>query len=168
MRAGAFAFNGVAVGGTPYPSLWMQTLLGMSPVRAGLTLLPLTFASMVVAVLVVAVLVGRAAARGAGRADHIGGGLLLVDSGSLCQDVLDGGADWTALVLGSPATDRAGAGVRRNRVVQIQWRLRRRNLLKRKYSVRPFPMCAHFPDVGRTIREHCSISHPLPYRVPVG
>ncbi|MFF5183386.1 hypothetical protein ACFY30_06285 [Streptomyces sp. NPDC000345] len=36
---GAPAFDGVAFGVTPYVSMRMQTLLGMSPVRGGLTLL---------------------------------------------------------------------------------------------------------------------------------
>lgn len=51
VMAGALAFNGVAFGVIPYLSIWMQTVLGMSPVRGGLTLLPLTGATMVVAIL---------------------------------------------------------------------------------------------------------------------
>ncbi|MFJ8110575.1 MFS transporter [Streptomyces sp. NPDC096132] len=92
--AGALAFNGVAFGVTPYLSIWMQTLLGMSPVRGGLTLLPMTVAAMVTAVVV-------------GRRFHgvparltIGGGLLLIGAGCFAQAVLGAGSDWTALVPG--------------------------------------------------------------------
>ncbi|MGW1051842.1 MFS transporter [Streptomyces sp. NPDC002521] len=91
---GAFAFNGVAFGVTPYQSIWMQTLLGMSPVRGGLALLPMTVAAMIVAVLVGRLLHGVPARL------TIGGGLLLIAAGSLCQAVLDAGASWTALVPG--------------------------------------------------------------------
>ncbi|MGW2649271.1 MFS transporter [Streptomyces sp. NPDC001393] len=91
---GAFAFNGAAFGVTPYLSIWMQTLLGMSPVRGGLTLLPMTVAAMLVAVLVGRLLHGVPARL------TIGGGLLLIGTGNLCQAVLDAGASWTALVPG--------------------------------------------------------------------
>ncbi|MFI9245963.1 MFS transporter [Streptomyces sp. NPDC053086] len=91
---GAFAFNGVAFGGIAYLSIWMQTLLGMSPVRGGLTMLPLTAVSMVVAVLVGRLLHGVPAWL------TVGGGLLLIASGTLCQAVLDAGSDWTALLPG--------------------------------------------------------------------
>ncbi|MFI5684232.1 MFS transporter [Streptomyces sp. NPDC051636] len=94
VMAGAFAFNGAAFGGMPYLSIWMQTLLGMSPVRGGLTLLPLTVAAMVVAVLVGRLLHGVPARL------TIGGGLLLIGSGTFCQAVLDAGAGWTALLPG--------------------------------------------------------------------
>ncbi|GGU85298.1 hypothetical protein GCM10010260_17530 [Streptomyces filipinensis] len=53
-------------------------------------------------------------------------------------------------------------GVRRNRRVQIRWRLRHRNLLTRQYRVRPFPMCGHFPATDEPKREVCSVSDPLP------
>ncbi|WP_328676610.1 MFS transporter [Streptomyces sp. NBC_00343] len=94
VMAGALAFNGVAFGGMPYLSIWLQTLLGMSPVRGGLTLLPLTGAAVVVSVL-------------AGKLLHevparltIGGGLLLIGTGCFCQAVLGAGSDWTTLVPG--------------------------------------------------------------------
>ncbi|MFI6547983.1 MFS transporter [Streptomyces prunicolor] len=94
VMAGALAFNGAAFGGMPYLSIWLQTLLGMSPVRGGLTLLPLTGAAVVVSVL-------------AGKLLHgvpprltIGGGLLLIGTGCFCQAVLGAGSDWTTLVPG--------------------------------------------------------------------
>ncbi|MFJ5032653.1 MFS transporter [Streptomyces sp. NPDC088560] len=91
---GSFAFNGVAFAGIPYLSLWMQTLLGLTPVHGGLTLLPMTVVSMLVAVLVGRLLHGVPAWL------TVGGGLLLIAAGTLCQAVLDAGSDWTALVPG--------------------------------------------------------------------
>ncbi|MFI6333911.1 MFS transporter [Streptomyces sp. NPDC050535] len=94
VMVGALAFNGVAFGVLPYTSIWMQTVLGMSPVRGGLTLLPLTGASVVVALLAGKLLHGAPARL------TIGGGLLLIGSGTLCQAVLDSGTGWTVLVPG--------------------------------------------------------------------
>ncbi|GGJ32707.1 MFS transporter [Streptomyces brasiliensis] len=94
VMVGSLAFSGVAFGVLTYESIWMQTLLEMSPVRAGLTLLPLTGASMVVSVLVGRLLHGVPARL------TVGGGLLLVGSGNLCQSVLDAGSGWTALTPG--------------------------------------------------------------------
>ncbi|MFG2966010.1 MULTISPECIES: MFS transporter [unclassified Streptomyces] len=91
---GALAFSGVAFGSLPYVSIWMQTLLGMTPVRGGLTLLPLTVAAMVTAVLVGRLLHGVPARL------TVGGGLLLIGSGNFCQAVLGPGSGWTALVPG--------------------------------------------------------------------
>ncbi|MEV5850077.1 MFS transporter [Streptomyces sp. NPDC051985] len=91
---GALAFSGVAFGSLPYVSIWMQTLLGMTPVRGGLTLLPLTVAAMVTAVLVGRLLYGVPARL------TVGGGLLLIGSGNFCQAVLGPGSGWTALVPG--------------------------------------------------------------------
>ncbi|MFF4347147.1 MFS transporter [Streptomyces sp. NPDC001530] len=94
VMVGALAFNGAAFGVIPYLSIWMQTVLDMSPVRGGLTLLPLTGASVVVAILAGKLLHGVPARL------TIGGGLLLIGSGVFCQAVLDAGASWTVLVPG--------------------------------------------------------------------
>jgi EmrB/QacA subfamily drug resistance transporter len=94
VMAGALAFNGAAFGGMPYLSIWLQTLLGMSPVRGGLTLLPLTGAAVVVSVLAGKLLHGVPARL------TIGGGLLLIGTGCFCQAVLGAGSDWTTLVPG--------------------------------------------------------------------
>ena len=94
VMAGALAFNGVAFGGMPYLSIWLQTVLGMSPVRGGLTLLPLTGAAVVVSVLAGKLLHGVPARL------TVGGGLLLIGTGCFCQAVLGAGSDWTALVPG--------------------------------------------------------------------
>ncbi|MEU6355297.1 MFS transporter [Streptomyces sp. NPDC047072] len=94
VMAGALAFNGVAFGVIAYTSIWMQTLLGMSPVRGGLTLLPMTGAAVVVAIL------GGRLLHGVPVRLTIGGGLLLVGVGSFCQAVLGAGSTWTALTPG--------------------------------------------------------------------
>ena len=94
VMAGGLAFNGVAFGGMPYLSIWMQTVLGMSPVRGGLTLLPLTGAAVVVSVLAGKLL------HGVPSRLTVGGGLLLIGTGCFCQAVLGAGSDWTALVPG--------------------------------------------------------------------
>ncbi|MFJ6701791.1 MULTISPECIES: MFS transporter [unclassified Streptomyces] len=94
VMVGAFAFSGVAFGALPYVSIWMQTLLGMSPVRGGLTLLPMTVAAMLVAVLV-----GRLL-HGAPARWTVGGGLLLIGAGDLGQAVLGASSSWTALIPG--------------------------------------------------------------------
>jgi len=94
VMAGGLAFNGVAFGGMPYLSIWLQTVLGMSPVRGGLTLLPLTGAAVVVSVLAGKLLHGVPARL------TVGGGLLLIGTGCFCQAVLGAGSDWTTLVPG--------------------------------------------------------------------
>ncbi|MFI6403722.1 MFS transporter [Streptomyces sp. NPDC050548] len=94
VMAGGLAFNGVAFGGMPYLSIWLQTVLGMSPVRGGLTLLPLTGAAVVVSVLAGKLL------HGVPSRLTVGGGLLLIGTGCFCQAVLGAGSDWTALVPG--------------------------------------------------------------------
>ncbi|MFJ6895544.1 MFS transporter [Streptomyces hokutonensis] len=94
VMAGGLAFNGVAFGGMPYLSIWLQRVLGMSPVRGGLTLLPLTGAAVVVSVLAGKLLHGVPARL------TVGGGLLLIGTGCFCQAVLGAGSDWTALVPG--------------------------------------------------------------------
>ncbi|MFJ9630028.1 MFS transporter [Streptomyces sp. NPDC101175] len=91
---GGLAFNGVAFGGMPYLSIWLQTVLGLSPVRGGLTLLPLTGAAVVVSVLAGKLLHGAPARL------TVGGGLLLIGTGCFCQAVLGAGSHWTALVPG--------------------------------------------------------------------
>jgi EmrB/QacA subfamily drug resistance transporter len=99
------AFTGVLVGGLllnfsafaylAYTSVWLQSVLGLSPVQAGLIVLPLSGLAFVVAAV-------------AGRFLHenrpdlvIGGGLLLIGAGGLLTALfLHGAASWAALVPG--------------------------------------------------------------------
>ncbi|MGH3377058.1 MAG: MFS transporter [Actinoallomurus sp.] len=85
-----------------FTSVWLQAVLGLDPVHAGLALLPLAAASCV------------ASAGGARLAQRlpprlsIGVGLLLIGAGAGLQGVLDAGSSWTALV---PGLVVAGLGV---------------------------------------------------------
>ncbi|MGW0660582.1 MFS transporter [Streptodolium elevatio] len=86
----------------PQVSLWLQTHLGNSPVRAGLMLAPLAGVAFVVA-------------GAAGRLLHdvparwtIGGGLLFIGTGALLLTRIDAGSDWTVLL---PGLIVAGVGV---------------------------------------------------------
>ncbi|MGY0019786.1 MFS transporter [Streptomyces sp. YJ-C3] len=102
VMVGAFAFNAAAFGVLPYTSLWLQTLLGMSPVRGGLVFLSLSGASMVVAI------AGGKLLHGVPARITVGGGLVLIGVGMCCQAVLGAGSTWSALVPGLLLT---GVGV---------------------------------------------------------
>ncbi|MEU8892735.1 MFS transporter [Streptomyces sp. NPDC048442] len=99
---GALAFNATAFGVLPYTSIWLQTLLGMSPVRGGLVVLPLAAASFVVAA------AGGRLLHGAPARLVIGGGLVLIGGGALAQTMLDADSGWAVLVPGFVV---AGIGV---------------------------------------------------------
>lgn len=84
-----------AFGSYTYVSIWLQSVLGMSPIQAGLTGLPVTVASFFVAA-------------GIGRVLHrvkpgpaIGGGLLLIGLGGVVGGLLvRGSATWPELIPG--------------------------------------------------------------------
>ncbi|WP_255950699.1 MFS transporter [Streptomyces odontomachi] len=90
----AVAFNGAAFGVLPYISIWLQTMLDMSPVRGGLAVVPLSAASFVVAG------AGGRLLHGVSPRLTIGGGLLLTSAGAFCLALLDADATWTALAPG--------------------------------------------------------------------
>ncbi|NUK68770.1 MFS transporter, partial [Streptomyces lunaelactis] len=94
VMAAGVAYNAAAFGVLPYTSIWLQTVLGMSPVGAGLALLPLAATAFVAAAV-------------SGRLLHdaphrlvIGGGLLLIGAGTLGQAVLDADSGWAPLTAG--------------------------------------------------------------------
>jgi EmrB/QacA subfamily drug resistance transporter len=100
--AAAVLYSVAAFAYLAYESLWLQSVLGMSPVQTGLALMPLAFAAFVVSLL-------------AGRWLHavparwrIGGGLGLIGAGALAQAHLVAGSDWRALLPGLAIT---GIGV---------------------------------------------------------
>jgi EmrB/QacA subfamily drug resistance transporter len=77
-----------------FTSVWLQAVLGLGPVRAGLAVLPMAATSFVVS---------AAGARVSHRVParlSIGVGLLLIGAGSGLQGVLSAGSTWTALVPG--------------------------------------------------------------------
>ncbi len=102
VMTGALLLSGAAFSYLVYTSLWLQSVRGMGPVTAGLTMLPMSITAFVVAPV-------------AGRRLHslaprytIGGGLLLIGVGALLQAPLNAGSTWTDLALGLAVT---GAGV---------------------------------------------------------
>jgi len=91
---GALVLSVAAFGIAPYLSLWLQSVLGMTPIGAGLALAPLSLA-----VLVTALALGRVLHRVPPRFP-IAFGLGLVGLGSLLQAHLGAGSGWSALVPG--------------------------------------------------------------------
>jgi EmrB/QacA subfamily drug resistance transporter len=99
---GALLLNGAAFSSSLYLSLWLQSVLGLSPLQAGLVFIPLS-------------LISFAVAAGAGR--HLqtrqprlvlGTGLVVIGLGSLLMALVDGDSSWTVLV---PGLAVLGAGV---------------------------------------------------------
>ncbi|MGX1225673.1 MFS transporter [Streptomyces ambofaciens] len=91
---GGLAFNAAAFGVMAYTSIWLQTLLGMSPVRGGLVFVWLSLASFLVAA------AGGRLLHGVPARLTIGGGLLLIAAGQFCMAFLDAGSTASALVPG--------------------------------------------------------------------
>jgi EmrB/QacA subfamily drug resistance transporter len=94
IMVGAGLLTGAAFGGLAYTSLWLQSVLGMSPIEAGLVFLPLSGAALVVSAL-------------AGRFLQdvrpnllIGTGVLLVTIGAALMIVVNADSNWTTLVAG--------------------------------------------------------------------
>ncbi|BCB73725.1 MFS transporter [Phytohabitans flavus] len=85
-----------------YTSMWLQSTLGLGPVRAGLALLPMSGAAFVTS----AVTARRL--HDVSPRLTVGLGLALVGAGALLQSTVDGDASWTAITLGLVV---AGAGV---------------------------------------------------------
>jgi EmrB/QacA subfamily drug resistance transporter len=91
----ALLINFAAFAYFTYTSIWLQSLLGLSPIEAGLTGLPLSASAFLVSALI-------------GRFLHksspgliIGGGLLLIGVGGLlCALFVGPGSSWPALVAG--------------------------------------------------------------------
>ena len=78
-----------------FTSIWLQSLIGLSPIEAGLTALPLSAASFLVSAVIGRFLHDRA------PGPIIGGGLVLVGVGSLLSALLVGpDSSWPALVAG--------------------------------------------------------------------
>jgi EmrB/QacA subfamily drug resistance transporter len=99
----ALLLNAAAFAYLAYSSLWLQTVLGLSPVRAGL----LGSAPLSAAAFVVSALIGRFLHASNPRW-IIGGGMLLVGAGALLQATLNSHSGWPALMAGLVA---AGVGV---------------------------------------------------------
>jgi EmrB/QacA subfamily drug resistance transporter len=87
-----------------YQSLWLQSVLGLSPIKAGLVALPCSATAFLAAVLV-----GRVMHRTSARV-LIGVGMLVITIGVLGQAVLKTGSGWWVVVPGL-AVVGVGAGM---------------------------------------------------------
>jgi predicted MFS family arabinose efflux permease len=99
----ALLLNAAAFAYLAYSSLWLQTVVGLSPVRAGL----LGSAPLSVAAFAVSALIGRFL-HATNPRWIIGGGMLLVGAGALAQATLNAHSSWPALMAGLIV---AGVGV---------------------------------------------------------
>jgi len=91
---GGLLLNAAAFSSNLYVSLWLQSILGLSPLQGGLVFIPLSLLSFAVAA-------------GAGRFLQtkpprfvLGAGLVLIGVGALLMARLDGGSGWLVLVPG--------------------------------------------------------------------
>lgn len=97
-------FSAVAFAYLPYTSLWVQSVLELSPVSGGLVVLPMSAMAFVVSAL---------AGKHLPKLPNwlaLSGGLALIGIGSLLQTRLDSGSSWTALIPGLVLTG-LGVGV---------------------------------------------------------
>jgi predicted MFS family arabinose efflux permease len=91
----ALLLNAAAFAYLAYSSLWLQTVVGLSPVRAGL----LGSAPLSLAAFVVSALIGRFL-HATNPRWIIGGGMVLVGAGALLQAMLGAHSSWPQLMAG--------------------------------------------------------------------
>ncbi|MGP4110258.1 MFS transporter [Streptomyces sp. 4N509B] len=104
LMAGAAVLNAAAFSHSIYTMLWLQAGLGLSPVRAGLAVLPLAATAFVVAALGGRLrLLDRLPPR-----VPVAAGVLLIGVGVLTQTAVAAGSTWTVLLPGMTVT---GVGV---------------------------------------------------------
>lgn len=85
-----------------YVSIWLQSVLSLTPLRAGGVTLAMSAGSILVSLTIGRLLHGRA------RIWGMTGGLVLIGSGDLLQSTVNAGSSWTAVVPGLALT---GLGV---------------------------------------------------------
>ncbi|SHM93569.1 MFS transporter [Cryptosporangium aurantiacum] len=95
LMVAAVAINLSAFSVMAFTSLWLQSVLGLSPIAAGAVFVPLSLASLVCSVLAGRLLHDRVA-----PGLIIGGGLVLISAGSALQALVGSGSSWTVLVPG--------------------------------------------------------------------
>ncbi|MCM3922657.1 MFS transporter [Frankia sp. AiPs1] len=105
LLSGALLFQLAAFGGLVYVSLWLQNVLGLSPVRGGLALMPLAGTAFVVAALA-----GRHTHRFAPRLP-IGVGLLCVAAGSALLRLFVGAGSGQSALFAGLAVVGVGVGL---------------------------------------------------------
>ncbi|BBC32397.1 hypothetical protein SGFS_036910 [Streptomyces graminofaciens] len=94
LMTGALVFSAAAFANLVFVSVWAQTVLDFSPVKAGLILMPLSLMSFVAAGLA-----GRFLAQVPPQYP-IGAGLLLIGAGTLLEMLVTGSSGWIALLPG--------------------------------------------------------------------
>jgi EmrB/QacA subfamily drug resistance transporter len=91
---GALVLNAAAFSANLYTSLWLQSVLELSPLQAGLVFIPLSACSFLVAVLA-----GRFLQTMPPRL-VLGGGLVVIGGASLLLALVDAGSSWRVLLPG--------------------------------------------------------------------
>jgi EmrB/QacA subfamily drug resistance transporter len=99
--AGAL-LSAAAFAGLAYESLWLQSVLGLSAIKAGLVMIPMSLAAFVLSAAV-----GRRLHTSSPRL-LIGGGLLVIAAGAGAQAVIRSGSSWAVIM---PGLAIAGIGV---------------------------------------------------------
>ncbi|MET9145689.1 MULTISPECIES: MFS transporter [unclassified Streptomyces] len=102
LMAGAVIFSAAAFANLVFVSVWAQSVLGFSPVKAGLILMPFSGVSFLAAGL------GGRFLANVPPQYPIGGGLLLIGGGSFLEMFVSGTSGWTGLLAGFLV---AGVGV---------------------------------------------------------
>jgi EmrB/QacA subfamily drug resistance transporter len=91
----ALVLSFAAFANLTYTSIWLQSLLGLSPIEAGLTGLPLSAAAFLVSAVI-----GRFLHKSS-PGPIIGGGLVLIGAGAMISAaLLHSGSSWPALMVG--------------------------------------------------------------------
>ena len=103
LAAGAL-LSAAAWAGMTYESLWLQSVLGLSPIQAGLVVLPCSLAAFVVSGSI-----GRILHKTSPRL-LIGTGLLVIAAGALAQAVIRADSGWAVVIPGLVLVG-IGAGV---------------------------------------------------------
>jgi predicted MFS family arabinose efflux permease len=114
LLAGAL-LSAAAWAGMTYESLWLQSVLGLSPIKAGLVVLPCSLAAFAVSGSI-----GRIMHKTSPRL-LIGSGLLVIAAGALAQAVLRADSGW-AVVIPGLALVGIGATRRWRRCRPPRWR----------------------------------------------
>jgi EmrB/QacA subfamily drug resistance transporter len=91
---GAMLLPLAAFAALTYASLWLQSVRGMTPIQAGLALVPLSLAALPVS------LIGGRYLHNVSPRWMISGGLALIGIGSLADAHLSAGSSWSALLPG--------------------------------------------------------------------
>ncbi|HEY3878420.1 MAG TPA: MFS transporter [Trebonia sp.] len=94
MLIGGALLSAAAWAGMTYQSLWLQSVLGLSPIQAGLVLLPCAAAAFLVSGQV-----GRFLHRTSPRW-MVGTGLLFIAAGALAQAILRANSSWPVVIPG--------------------------------------------------------------------